>query len=46
MLIPPQWIRSMDWAAGVVSVEAANYKSVNNPMSPSGRHGASVFEAR
>jgi hypothetical protein len=46
MLIPPQWIRSMDWAAGVVSVEAANYKTVNNPMSPSWRHGASIFEAR
>ena len=47
MLIPPQWIRTVDWAGGVVSVEAAKYTLANNnPMSSSSRHGASVFEAR
>lgn len=26
MLIPPEWIRNADWAAGVISVETANQK--------------------
>ena len=47
MLIPPDWIRSMDWAAGVVAVEAANPKVGHNLLSHAWRQTASsVFEAR
>jgi hypothetical protein len=54
MLIPPDWIRTVDWTAGVVSVEAvnhsvatANHKVGNNLLNHSWRPApAPAFAAR